>query len=334
MDGLGEAGGVIVSCTMKQLLAGYAVALGLVGCSSSPSTTVTPKPDASAAGVDAAPFDPEVVADASSFDADGIIDARPYTLHVPASYVPGQPTPLLVMFHGYGASGPLEEAYFDLTAASDTYGFLYAYGSGLIDQTGNRYWNATNACCDIYHSGVDDVAYFDAIVDDVTSKETVDPKQIYVIGHSNGGFMTHRLACQRTGTVAAIVSLAGAVYLDPTLCTPSEKISVAEVHGNADETIFYDGGTTDEGVYPSAPVTVATWAAKNGCTGSIAPTGATLDLDTTIGGNQTTISAYAGCPAGIDVQLWTINGGPHVPQLPTPGWGDAVWAFLSAHPKH
>ena len=41
---------------------------------------------------------------------------------------------------------------------------------------------------------------------------TVDPQRIYVVGHSNGGFMSYRLACTRADRIAAIVSLAGATF--------------------------------------------------------------------------------------------------------------------------
>ena len=37
----------------------------------------------------------------------------------------------------------------------------------------------------------------------------VDPGRVCLIGHSNGGFMSHRFACDRADLVAAIVSLAG-----------------------------------------------------------------------------------------------------------------------------
>ena len=339
----------------------------VVACGSSPSTTGSTKPgDAGAttaqkdatsdgrdatgskgndsgsgtdgSGKDASSADgatpPDGGTEAGSDSGDGgILAARPYTMYVPTGYAAGTATPLVVMFHGYGASGGEEELLFQLRATADTDTFLYAYGNGTIDMTGSRFWNATDGCCDYYDVPVDDVAYFDAIVADAKSTYNVDPKRIFVIGHSNGGFMSHRLACDRAGTVAAIVSLAGAVWNDPTKCSPTEPISVVEVHGNADMTIPYDGGSTPEGTFPSAPTTVATWAAKNGCTGAIADTGTTLDLDSTLPGNETTVSGYSLCPSGIDVQLWTINGGAHIPSLTHPGWGDAVWGFFSTHAK-
>jgi polyhydroxybutyrate depolymerase len=315
--------------------AGVLAAL-LSGCSTHlPSGSVD---DASAGGPDSTEADSASDAgagdatEASTLDAAGIVAARPYTLHVPTGYDATQATPLLVMFHGYGATGALEEAYMALAVSSDAHTFLYAYGDGTLDQTGNRFWNATDACCDLFGVGVDDVQYFDAIVADIESRYNVDRKRVFVVGHSNGGFMGHRLACDRTSTVAAIFSLAGAQWDDPTKCAPSGTVSVAEVHGNADMTIDYDGGSTPEGTYPSAPTTVADWSQKNGCTGALAATGQTYDVDSTLPGNETQVEGYAGCPAGIDVQLWTIQGGAHIPTL-APGWGEIVWGFLSAHPK-
>jgi polyhydroxybutyrate depolymerase len=110
-------------------------------------------------------------------------------------------------------------------------------------------------------------------------------------------------------------------------------VAILDVHGNDDSEIGYDGGTTSTGVYPSEATTMATWAGKNGCTGQLAATGQTLDLDSTITGNETVVATYGGCPSGIDVQLWTIQGGTHVPFLNVPQWGDLVWGFMSAHPK-
>ena len=225
-----------------------------------------------------------------------------------------------------------------LTAASDAHGFLYAYGNGTLSRPpdgglGSTFWNATNACCDFYDSGVNDVEYFDAILEDVEAKYNVDHKQVYVVGHSNGGFMGHRLACDRASRVAAVVSLAGAQWYDLTECSPSGRVSVAEVHGDVDHTIWYDGGFTQGGEYPSAPVTATDWGTKNGCTGALTDTGQTYDLVSDLPGSETHVAAYQGCPSGIDVQLWTVQGGVHIPSLNHPTWGDTVWTFLSAHPK-
>jgi polyhydroxybutyrate depolymerase len=254
---------------------------------------------------------------------------------VPTGYDKTKPTPLVIMLHGYSASGVLEEAYFQLSATSDAQTFLYAYPDGTRDPMNNLFWNADDACCDFYSIPVDDVAYVNAIIDDVETKYNVDPKRIFVVGHSNGAFMSHRLACDSSDRIAAIAALAGEVWADPSKCNPSSKISVLGIHGDADTTILYDGGVAATGfpAYPPELTTMATWAAKNGCSGALTATGNTLDLDSKLPGNETVEKAYGGCPSGIDVKLWTIQGGGHIPTLTHPTWGDSIWAFFAAHPK-
>jgi polyhydroxybutyrate depolymerase len=262
-------------------------------------------------------------------DAGGPFAERPYELYVPPGYVAGTPTPLVVLLHGYSASAFIQEAYFQLEPVAEAETFLYARPEGTIDSNDNQFWNATNACCDFDQSNVDDVGYLTALIDDVARRYTVDPARVFVVGHSNGGFMSHRLACDIADRVAAIVSLAGVVWNDPALCTPSAPVSVAQVHGTDDETILYAGGTA-LARYPSAEETVAIWRDKNGCTGTGAPS--TLDLETVLAGAETTITPATGCSAGVAVELWSIAGGSHVPSFAN-DWGERVWAFLSAHPK-
>ncbi len=311
-------GALIVSATMA-------------ACGSSNSSTAATSSDASA-GTDGTTTGGD--GGTSALDA-SLVDKRPYNFHVPTGYDKTKATPLVIMLHGYSASGVLEEAYFQLTATSDAQTFLYAYPDGTKDSTGNLFWNADDACCNFDNNPVDDVAYVNAIIDDVENKYNVDTKRVFVVGHSNGAFMSHRLACDSSDRIAAIAALAGEVWDDASKCNPSSKISILGIHGTADATIFYDGGAVAVGVppYPAELQTMATWAGKNGCTGAFAATGQTLDLDTTLPGNETVESAYASCPSGIDVKLWTIQGGMHVPTLTHPTWGDSIWGFFKAHPK-
>jgi polyhydroxybutyrate depolymerase len=259
-------------------------------------------------------------------------DNRPYGLKVPAGYDAGHPAPLVVLLHGYSADGAKQAAYFGLPALADKAGFLLATPNGTRDRMGNRFWNATDACCDWFHTGVDDVAYIDGMIDEIASRYSVDPARVFVVGHSNGAFMSHRYACDRSTRVAAIVTLAGMQWKDQGHCRPSPGVSVLHVHGRSDETVNYNGGVTFSGVYPGAVETAADWAQKDGCAGSLTATGRRLDLDRTVPGDETVEQAYAGCPAGTDVQLWTIEGGQHVPAF-NENWATAIWAFMATHPK-
>jgi polyhydroxybutyrate depolymerase len=278
-------------------------------------------------------------------DAASIIAARPYDLRVPAGYDRSSPTPLVIMLHGYGVPPAAQENYFQFAAVADEQMFLYAYPGGTVDPTNARFWNADDACCNFFGSDVDDVGYLRAVIDDASAKNNVDPKRIFVVGHSNGAFMSHRLACDLSERIAAIASLAGAVWNDGSKCNPSGPVSVLDVHGDADGAALYGGGAIPAGLiapgtppvtqppYPSQAQTMALWAAKNGCTGALAPNGVTLDLDAALAGAETSESAYTGCPPGIGLELWTIRGGGHVPILAQPNVPQSIYTFFKAHPK-
>ena len=263
---------------------------------------------------------------------------RPFDVFVPSSYAKGTAMPLVVLLHGYGATGAIQDAYFGVQALAESEGFLYVHPTGTTNSLGKPFWNATDACCGS-QSTVDDVAYLTGILDSVSAQYDVDPKRIYFMGHSNGGFMSYRMACELSGRVAAIASMAGATFLDATKCNPSEPVSVLQVHGTADETIAYAGGAT-KGIgvrYPGAEQSVATWATYDSCTGAIGASGSALDLEPTIDGSESQLTAYAGCPTGIDVQLLTVQGGPHIPSVSFPDGSHpmivAMVNFLLAHAK-
>ncbi len=269
-----------------------------------------------------------------------LVDARPYNLYMP----PAVDTPALVMMlAGYSVTGPVEETYLQIMPTATSQKFLYADPSATIDCPNEPGWNATNACCRFCMTPaadpVDDVAYLTAVLDDIAFKSHSDPKRVFLVGHSNGGFMSHRMACDRASRIAAIVSYAGAQWDDPSQCNPSEPVSVVEIHGDQDTSanygIAYDGGSTSEGPYPSAPETVKIWAEKDGCTGTLVDTGKRLDLvaNSIVPGSETVVQAYTGCPAGIDVELWTMKGAGHMDTLNPTNFGNAIWAFMSAHPK-
>jgi polyhydroxybutyrate depolymerase len=211
--------------------------------------------------------------------------------------------------------------------------FLSAYPDGTIDGFGNRFWNATPACCDIFATGVDDSGYLSGVIDSIAARYTVDPKRVYVMGPSNGGFMSYRMACEHADQTAAIASLAGAMFDDISSCTLAEPVSVFEIHGTADGTINYNGGSILSHPYPSAPTSVADWVSLDGCDNSPDLSRPPLDMVTTRAGAETDVTRYeAGCSSGTGIELWTMNGGSHVPGFTTV-CAPAVIDFLLAHPK-
>jgi polyhydroxybutyrate depolymerase len=258
-------------------------------------------------------------------------DERPFDVFVPTSYDGSNAVPLVLLLHGYTVSSDLQEAYFNIQTVAEERGFLYVHPQGTTDARGSSFWNATDGCCNFFGSSVDDSAYLASLIAQVQSRYQVDPRRIYMIGHSNGGFMSYRMACDHADTIAAIVSLAGATFDDASDCAPTQAVSVLQIHGTADGVIRYDGGSF-AGVYPSAPTSVQTWAAYDGCGATAVHADTRRDLERDIEGDDTTVSQFPDCPSGIDVELWTIDGGAHIPALSSTFIRQAI-DFLYAHPK-
>jgi polyhydroxybutyrate depolymerase len=268
----------------------------------------------------------------AGFASGPIGGSRPVSVYVPASYA-CTPMPLVVMLHGYSASGAIEEAYLKLTAQADARGFLYAHPDGTRDTAGNEFWNATDACCNLYGASVDDSSYLSGLITEIGRHYSVDPKRVFLVGHSNGGFMSYRMACDHADQIAAIASLAGAMFQNLASCTPANPVAVLEVHGTSDAVIGYNGGTILGHVYPSAATTVADWVAFDGCSSTPDTSSPPLDLDSALAGNETAVTRYpTGCRPGGHAELWSIQGGSHIPSL-SMSFAPGVVDFLLAHPK-
>jgi polyhydroxybutyrate depolymerase len=271
------------------------------------------------------------------------LQGRMYDLIAPPGIDPTKPAPLLIMLHGYTDANQTMtpwtdmDTYMKISPETQKRGVLLALGHGNLDPVLNHFfWNGTDSCCDLERTNPDDVGYILGIVQDVGKKYAVDPKRLYVLGHSNGGFMANRLACDEADKLAAVISLAGETYKDQTKCAASAPIAYLQVQGDADMTISYTGGSPEGISYlPVAPGAVETtqdWATKNGCDMHADTSEPMITLMTTSTGPDTTKIAYDKCQANGWAGLWTIHGGPHSPPF-TPAWAPAVLDFFVAHPR-
>ena len=82
--------------------------------------------------------------------------ARPYSKFIPSSYSKGTSLPLVVLLHGYGATGAMQESYFKFESVAETNKFILVYPDGTLDSSGKRFWNATDACCDFLSAVADE----------------------------------------------------------------------------------------------------------------------------------------------------------------------------------
>ena len=271
--------------------------------------------------------------------------ARPAQVRIPSDYTTNTRYPLIIVLHGLGVSGAIQSAYLGLEERVDTKQFVLVVPDGTENQSGTRFWNATPACCarvaalqdglDVdEYTVIDDVAYIRSLIQSAADTYSIDPARIGLFGHSNGGFMALRMACEASDLVTSVVSLAGSTFDDDASCTPTTNpVSVLAMHGDDDATIAYDGGEILSERYPGAIETVERFAAHAGCDTNSAVMGENLDVVENIAGAETTVVQIPGCAEGVDVELWTIVDGPHIPGPWVASAQDSMVDWLIEHTR-
>jgi poly(3-hydroxybutyrate) depolymerase len=250
---------------------------------------------------------------------------RPAELFLPEADESDEPSGILVNLHGYSGDSISQTNYTYLKESALAAGLAYIAPDGMKDGSGNRYWNASNACCDFAKSGVNDVQYIDGLIDEMATVFNLDKTRIYLFGHSNGHFMTYQFLCTSKNRLAAIAGLAGSMDLDPAQCS-GKTGNVLHIHGDADATISYVGGALFAQNYPSVDEVVKRWSNNNQCTTK--PENQ-LDVIAAMSGAETTSYPFD-CTQG-SLELWKLNGGVHVPVLDR-GFADKVVSWLTLKP--
>lgn len=228
------------------------------------------------------------------------------------------PAPLAVLLHGYG---PSEESYAFLVGLGERLrnaGFFVIIPDGTQNSSGYRFWNTGPLCCDFDHSGVDDTAYLRGLVEEAIEGAPIDRDRVFMFGHSNGGFMAYRMACEASDLLTAIVSLAGTDPSDDGACSLSRAVSVVHVHGDADTSVPFDGGPLpiNGEIALGAEETVRRWAGIGGCSLDATTLLGERDYEATLPGTETVLSAYnEECLGSAAFELWRIRGGGHRPEF-------------------
>ena len=254
--------------------------------------------------------------------------SRKAILEMPGGHNTSYRLPLVVALHGFTNSGSFVSSYFDLIESVHKNGHLLLRPDGSYSATGQRYWNATDACCNIWGEDVDDVSWLTVLINEAITYHGADPEGIILVGHSNGGFMAHRMACERGDMIRAAISLAGATYSDFNDCQNTGYPNILQIHGTLDSVIQYDGGSLFGGNYPSAPQTVNYWANRSECDTSLTLIDE-LDIISPSGQNDTIEYEYLNCNSGNRVSLWKIPDGGHLPAVSSASGDDFAETILN-----
>lgn len=245
-------------------------------------------------------------------------DDRGYTLYVPPAAK--HPAPLVVVLHCLGCTPEQVTERLGLRALADGEGVMLALPYGRVGPRG-PFWNATDACCNFQGVATDDVGYVAGVIDDAVARGA-DRRRVYLVGISNGGFLAHRIACDKPALVAAFVSIAGAGWLDPARCKTTAPVAALEIHGDADALVPYGGG---KGI-PSARQSVERWTKIDGCSPS--STATDVDLVPALAGAETHVERWKCARAAVE--LWTIRGGEHVSRFGS-DVAARLWQFVAPH---
>jgi len=143
----------------------------------------------------------------AKFGSETIGGDRPARVVVPSSYDGIAPLPLFFLLHGYTVTADIQDAYFRLSSRVDEDNFLLVLPDGTLDETGTTFWNSWSESTE----PVDDVGYLMGPLDEMEDTWKVDSSRVYFLGHSNGGYMSYRLACEH----ADFNCFVGKVYQEP-----------------------------------------------------------------------------------------------------------------------
>ena len=253
---------------------------------------------------------------------------RQAELRIPGDIEENETLPLVVALHGFSEYPWYIYDYFRGVNSVDDNRHLLLTPYGTENPDGKYFWNGTSACCDFYNQNIDDVGYLSSLISTAIADHGADQNRVMLIGHSNGGFMSHRMACDAGDILHTIVNFAGATYGDFSDCSNTGTPNIVNVHGTNDGTIDYNGGQILGETYASSPDGAAYWANRSGCDETSTLMG-TMDLVDGDGNNETSQLQHLDCALGNIVTHWKLDGIGHSPALTDGSLINAAfdWAF-------
>lgn len=163
---------------------------------------------------------------------------RSYIEYVPTIYNPATPVPIVICLHGLG-DNMSNFTGIGMHQIANTQNFIVLTPQAVSSPFGAAWNSGASYSGYQLNATVDDIGFIGALIDTTMALYNIDPKRVYAMGFSMGGFMCHRLACQMNNRIAAIASVAGTIGTSLT-CNPGRAVPVLHLHGTGDSTIYYN----------------------------------------------------------------------------------------------
>lgn len=225
---------------------------------------------------------------------------RSFRLYTPNKLQDGKP-PLVINMHGLGSNAFEQEYYSNFAPIADTAGFYVVMPQGT-SFNGTAFWDVGFPGAPV----VNDVRFIDSLISHLIRSKNVDPGRVYATGMSNGGFMSYLLALKLPDRIAAIASVTGGIVPNVlSMATLKRPVPAMEIHGTADATVPYGGGSIN------APVdsVISFFVRGNGCN-KVPVRTAVPDLNI-LDGCTADHFRYASPGGAADVELYRVNNGGH-----------------------
>ncbi len=186
---------------------------------------------------------------------------RRFNIYLPDGSENIHKKPLVIMLHGYANTPESFATQTGFEKVACEAGYVVVYPAALSDASGSPGWNSG-----LDTSEKDDIGYICALAEYIQNAFDCDPQRTFVVGFSNGAFMTHRIAVETDGKFAAIVSVAG-MMTDATWMVRKEHadIGVLEIYGTKDDVVPQKANGTDRtSIAPAIEEVMSYWADANG----------------------------------------------------------------------
>jgi len=213
--------------------------------------------------------------------------------------------PLVLDLHGFLGCAALNPTYtgWREKAAEDNFYVVWPQGTNNIFYSLLPCWNAGSCCC-TNGANIPDSQFLNEVIERTieSSNGRIDPKRVYIAGHSNGCFMSQKFVADYPGVVAAVACHAGVMLEDHPTNEDSDWVptTIVTVHGDADGAVSYPTTPSELG----AEDNIDLWGESNGCTKK------TIDVAS---GNEYITHTWSGCSGGVSNQLIQVLGASHRP---------------------